>query len=72
MNLESAKGHSDHSLRNGVPILLARIYYISMGPNRRAPRKFLVLVLVVVLENGEIEDEDEKEDEHDWIAAPPR
>jgi hypothetical protein len=30
-----------------------------MGPNRRAPRKFLVVVLVVVLviENGEIEDD---------------
>jgi len=43
---------------------------ISICPNRRRAREFLVLVLVLVLGNGAIEDENEDED--DLVAAWPR
>jgi hypothetical protein len=32
----------------------------------------LVVVLVLVIENGEIEDGDENEDADEWVAASPR
>ena len=43
---------------------------ISICPNRRGAREFLVLVLVLALGNGAIEDENEDDD--DLIAASPR
>ena len=45
---------------------------ISICPNRRRAREFLVLVLVVVLVIGNGAIEDENEDEDDLVAASPR
>ena len=56
------------------PFVAQTAQSISICPNRRRAREFLVLVLVVVLVigNGAIEDENEDEDEDDLVAAWPR